>query len=391
MGNDSKVLQSALDRVANEGGGTVYIKSGTYDMYNSLYLRSGVNVVGLGPAPVLRKADGFTTKLAEDAGYALDRIAVQDAAGLTKGMGVAFSDDAHKSGWYVDVRTIKDVEGDVITLDEELDLDYLVRRNGKVETIYPVIFGKRVRGVRLENLIADGNRASNPALNGCRGGAIYFWKSERCIIENCTARNFNGDGISYQVSPHITVARCRSYRNAALGIHPGSGSHHTQVSNCQINNNGSIGLFLCWRVKDSRFADNVIEANGLDGISIGHKDTDNLFVGNTVERNGRHGVHFRPETQANGGHRNALEDNVIRDNGQEHEGDGIHIDAVTCDITIAGNTIEDTKRDGRVTQQNGIVLAEGVDGVVARGNVISGHPGETILNMSQGGRNSLQP
>lgn len=390
VGSDNVVLQSAVDWVAREGGGTVYVKSGAYIMHNSLYLRSRVNVIGLGAAPVLQKADAFASPLAEDAGYALDRVVLQDASGFEKGMGVAFSDDENCAGWAVGVRTITEIEGNTITLDEELDRDYLVTRNGKVESVFPVIFGKRVKRVRLENLVADGNRGANPPLNGCRAGAIYFWKSEHCSVEGCTARNFNGDGISYQVSPYTTITQCRSYRNAALGVHPGSGSHHTEVTDCRIYDNDGIGLFLCWRVKDSRFADNVIEKNGADGISIGHKDTDNLFVGNTIQRNGRHGIAFRAETPANGGHRNTLQDNTIRDNGQDHRADGIHIGAITHDITITGNTIEDTMRDGRVTQQNGIYLAEGVDGVKARGNVIGGHPGEAVVDESKGTRNSVQ-
>ncbi len=389
-GTDNTVLQAAVDAVAHNGGGTVYVKSGTYTMYDSLFLRTGVNVVGVGPAPVLQKAPSYATPLTEDAGYGLDRVVVQDASGLKKGMGLAFSDDAHKTGWYVNVRSITEVDGNTVSLDEGLDLDYLVARNGKVETVYPVICGKQVKAVKLENLVADGNRGSNALLNGCRGGAIYFWKSEHCVIDGCTARNYSGDGISYQVSPYVTVTRCRTYRNADLGVHPGSGSHHTEVTNCQITDNGGSGLFLCWRVKQSRFVNNLITGNSRDGVSIGHQDTDNVFVGNTIQRNGRHGVHFRPESEANGGHRNTLQDNIIRDNGQEQAADGIRLEASVHDITIVGNTIEDTGRDGRATQQNGISLGPGVDGVTTRGNVISGHPGDGIVDKSGGTHNSLQ-
>lgn len=390
VGSDNKALQAAVDHVSRKDGGTVYIKSGTYTMYDALHLKSGVNVVGLGPAPVLEKAPAVTVPLAEDAGYGLKTIVLQDASGLAPGMGVTLCDDLHRTGWYVNTRTIKRIEGNAIVLDQELDLDYLVARNGRVEGTHSVIFGKQVRNVRIENLIADGNRAHTPHLNGCRGAAIYLWKSERCVVDGCKARNFNGDGISYQVSPFVTVTRCRSYRNAGCGVHPGSGSHHTEVTDCNIYDNGNTGLFLCWRVKDSRFADNVIERNGADGISIGHKDTDNLLAGNTVERNGRHGVAFRAEAEANGGHRNTLQDNVIRDNGQDEPGDGIHISGITYDIDILGNTIEDTTRDGRVTQRNGILVGEGADGIKTRGNVIRGHSGEMIVDRSKAPGNSLQ-
>ena len=390
VGSDNFAIQKAVDYVAKEGGGSVFVKSGTYCMYNALYLRTGVDVVGVGPAPVLQKANGFKTKLAEDAGYANDKIVVEDASGLQAGMGISFLDDANTSGWYVNVRTITKVDGKTLTLDEGLDLDYLIARNARITTAGPVIFGKQVKVVRVENLIADGNRSANEPMDGCRGAAIYFWKSDHCSVVSCTARNYNGDGFSYQVSPYVTLSRCKSYRNSALGVHPGSGSEHTEVSGCEVYDNDGAGLFLDWRVRDSLFTDNQIQKNGLDGISIGHKDTDNHFVGNTLERNGRHGVYFRAETEANGGHRTTLENNVIRDNGQTARGDGIHIEAATHDITIRGNTIEDTGRDGRVTQQNGIYLGKGVDGVQTRGNTIGGHPGEVIVDQSGGLRNSLQ-
>ncbi len=389
-GSDDRVLQQAVDRVFAEGGGTVYIKSGRYVMANSLFLRSGVDVVGLGPSPILQLADAASSPLAEDAGYGVDRVLVTNPAGFRAGMGVAISDDRHNTAWYVCTRTITAVEGRTLVLDEELDLDYLASRNGKVEGVVPVIFGKRVERVRLENLLADGNRSNTPALNGCRGGAIYFWKSRDCVVDNCKARNFNGDGISYQVSPGITITRCRAYRNAGHGIHPGSGSYNTDVSECMIEDNGEVGLFLCWRVTGSRFQDNTVINNGLDGISIGHKDTDNTFVGNTVELNGRHGVHFRAETEANGGHRNTFEDNVIRDNGQKQPGDGVHVEGITRDLVFKGNTIEDTQRDGRVSQRNGIFLGAGVDGVRTRGNIIQGQSGQAMVDRSGNAGNSLQ-
>jgi parallel beta-helix repeat protein len=390
IGCDNQALQVAVDAVARDGGGTVFIKTGTYAMYNSLFLRSGVSIVGLGPAPVLQKVDGFSAILTEDGAYGQSRIVVDDASNLKKGMGIAISDDAHRSAWYVAVRTIAAVEGNCITLDEPMDLDYLVSRKAKVETSSPVICGLQVKRARVENIVADGNRAANAALNGCRGGAIYLWKSEYCTIDNCTARNFNGDGISVQVSPNCTVTRCKVYRNAGEGVHPGSGSHHAEVSACRMQDNGAAGLFVCWLVQNSRFTGNTIERNGGDGISIGHQDTDNLFTDNIIERNGRHGVYFRPETALNGGHRNTLQNNTIRDNGQSSPGDGIHVAGATFDLVISGNTIEDTPRDGRTTQQNGVFLAAGVDGVKTRGNTIRGNASQSIADESGGLRNSLQ-
>lgn len=379
VGSDSQTLQAAVDRVAAEGGGTVYVKSGYYTMYDALHLRSGVSVVGVGSAPVLRHADSFTTRLAQDARTGCDRLVVANPSGLGKGVGVAISDDTHASGRKVALRTVKAVEGNAVILNRELELDYLVARNGKVETTHPVISGEQVRRVRLENLIADGNRASTRPADGCRGAAIYLWQSERCTVADCTARNFPGDGISLQATSRITVDSCHVYHNSGSGICVGSASHHAEITDCHVHDNGADGLCLDWGVDASRFADNVVEGNGGDGISLGHQCADNLLIGNTVERNGRHGVAFRTEAGPAGAMRNTLQANIIRDNGQRQTGDGIHIQAGAQDITITGNTIEDTARDGRVTQRHGIFVARGAAGIKTRGNTIRGHPGEMVV------------
>ncbi len=390
VGSDNAALQRAVDMVSHDGGGTVFVKSGTYTMVNSLMLRSGVSLVGIGPAPVLQKADGITAKLAGDADYAGTELVVEDASSLQPGMGVTLSDDVHNTGWYPETRTLTALKGTTLTLDEPLELDFLAARHAKLETAYPLLCGRQVTKLRIENLVADGNRGSNAPLTGCCGGAIYLWKSAACRIIGCTARNFNGDGISLQVSPLTEVLRCRSYRNSGHGIECSAGSVRVQVTDCHAYDNDGAGLYLGSRVSGSRFTGNDLQRNGLDGVSLGHQDTDNLLAGNSIERNGRHGVHFRPETALNGAHRNTLQDNLIRSNGQVEPGDGIHVDAVTLDLEIRGNTIENAPRDGRPTQRNGIYLARGVDGVKTRANVFGGLTGEALVDESGGVRNSLQ-
>ena len=116
--------------------------------------------------------------------------------------------------------------------------------------------------------------------------------SENVTVRDCTARNYNGDGISFQISDGVQVLNSESYGHAGFGIHPGTDSARSVVSRCHMHHNGDIGLFLCWRVQHGRFENNIIEDNGHYGISIGHKDTDNEFTNNTIARNGRVGVDF---------------------------------------------------------------------------------------------------
>src|SRR5262249_5985951 len=152
-----------------------------------------------------------------------------------------------------------------------------------------------------------------------------LYRVRNVTVRNCTARNYNGDGISFQITQDVKVEHCESYGHAGYGIHPGTGSEAPVVENCWLHHNDDIGLFLCWRVRHGRFANNRIENNGHYGISIGHKDTDNEFTENTIARNGVSGVYFRTETLLNSGHRNTFRSNQVLDNGSQKSGYGFYV------------------------------------------------------------------
>ena len=195
----------------------------------------------------------------------------------------------------------------------------------------------------VEGLTIEGNRAHAQPLNGCRGGGIYLFESADVAIRHCTVQNYNGDGISFQVSQRVVVEDCQVENNAGLGLHPGSGSQNPVVRRNVSVRNGSDGLFVCWRVKHGVFEGNEIRENGGAGISIGHKDSDNVFRKNEVTANARSGVLFRSETEAMGAHRNVFENNVILDNGLGADGklraEPILIQGVHRDLQFRGNTI----------------------------------------------------
>ncbi|MGD9496401.1 MAG: right-handed parallel beta-helix repeat-containing protein [Armatimonadota bacterium] len=335
-------IQQAMDEAARRGATEVIIPAGEYVCHNSVFLRDNI-VLRADGVVVLRKAEGFSRPLISDCGFYYDRVKVADPSEWQVGWGVTLQAAPQPRGFFDDVRTIAAIEGDDLILDRPVDhSDFTVAGGATVQNVFPLIAGYGVTGAAVEGIICDGNAAHNPMINGCRGGAIYLCACQRCRIVRCVARNFNGDGISYQVSPYTEVIGCTAQDNTGLGLHPGSGSHHTLVRDCEVFRNGGVGLFLCWRVAHSRFEGNHIHDNGLFGVSIGHKDTDNLFVANTIEHNARHGVYFRDEPDYNAGHRCSLERNVIRNNGGAEDA-AIRIDGHTVGTRIVGNTIADDR------------------------------------------------
>jgi len=283
-------------------------------------------------------------------------------------------DDTSSSGWDISVTAITAVEGNVLRINPMTLKDYnLVEQHARVRNTFPILCAIQTEGVVFENLIVDGNREQNAYLDGCRGGAIYLHVSRDAVVRNCVARNYNGDGISFQITDNIQVLNCESYGHSGFGLHPGTGSDKPIVKGCRIHDNGQVGLFLCWRVRHGQFTDNVIEDNGQYGISIGHKDTDNIFVNNTVSGNGFSGVLFRKETFANSGHRNTFKENKILDNGKGPKGYGFYIEPQATDIVITGNRIAETRGGDLRTQRFGVYKVHGAGSIALHGNIMEGH------------------
>ncbi len=371
-GNDNVALQKAADLL--RPGDTLEIGPGTYTMNNSLFVPSKVTVRGTPGQTILKKGPGVQSRLIDDGDYGERQLAVAEPEKFQPGMGLSVMDDTSASGWDVSVTAIAAVEGNLLRINPMTLRDYNVEeKHARVQNSFPILCAIQTEGVVFENLIVDGNREQNTYLDGCRGGAIYLHISRDAVVRDCVARNYNGDGISFQITENIQVLNCESYGHSGFGLHPGTGSDKPVVKGCRIHDNGQVGLFLCWRVRHGRFTDNTIENNGQYGISIGHKDTDNEFVNNTVSGNGFSGVYFRKETFANSGHRNTFRENTILDNGKGVKGYGFYVEPQATGIVIADNRIAETRGGASRTQRYGVYKAYGAGSVMVQGNRMAGH------------------
>jgi parallel beta-helix repeat protein len=366
LGTDSAALQKAAQML--KPGDTLVIGPGTYSMQNSLFVPSGVTVRGTKDKTILKKSRGIESALAEDGDYGEGSLAVVEPGKFLPGMGISVVDDKLKDGWDISISSIVDIKGPYLMINPITVRDYDQERlHAKVRNTFPILCVMNAEKVTLEDITVDGNRPENAYIDGCRGGAIYLYNVRDVTVRNCTARNYNGDGISFQITENVQILNSESYGHAGYGVHPGTGSVRPLVQGCRMHNNGDIGLFLCWRVRHGRFENNVIEDNGRYGISIGHKDTDNEFLNNTVARNGSCGVYFRKETLKNSGHRNVFRNNTVVDNGNARDGYGFYISAAAGDLVIEKNKIADTRGAG-ATQKIAIYKAPGAGSVLSRDN-----------------------
>lgn len=371
IGNDNVALQKAADLL--RPGDTMTIGEGVYTMNNSLRIPSGVTVRGVPGRSILRKSAGVESALTEDGDYGETGLRVAEPEKFKPGMGIAISDDKLSSGWDISISTIAAVEDNLLRVTDMSLRDYdHERMHARVRNSFPILCVMDAQNVVLEDLTVDGNKAENAYLDGCRGGAIYLYHVKDITVRNCVAHDYNGDGISFQITSNVQVLNCESYGHTGYGVHPGTGSERPTIQNCRVHDNGQVGIFLCWRVRHGKISHNTIESNGKYGISIGHKDTDNEFDDNTIVRNGVTGVLFRDETFANSGHRNTFRANRILDNGDDKQGYGFLVYPHAGDIVIEHNQIAETREKGK-TQRFGVYKLSGAGNVILKDNELKGH------------------
>lgn len=355
VGRNEKAIQAAVDSVARWGGGTVRILPGEYDFRNAVHLVSHVRLIGSGPETVIRKAPSRTVKLAEDSDWYDREITLEDDAGFQVGDGVCLrTKDPHNGGPDVLKRTLVARSGKRFKLDRPLRENFWLSGDPTCASLFPLLSGGNISEVVIENLTLDGNKAENDNLDGNYAGCVFLQDCQRMTIRSVTARNYNGDGLSWQICHDVVVEDCHSHDNAGLGLHPGSGSQRPVMRRNRLERN-HIGLFFCWGVKYGLAEENVIVDTATAGISIGHRDTDNLVRRNRVLRSGQAGILFRPERgESYAGHRNRIEQNEVVDSG---DGAGVAIDVqgATRDVQLVRNRLRETRGP---QQRIGIRLAK---------------------------------
>jgi hypothetical protein len=367
-GSTDKALQAAVDYVAGFGGGTVKILPGTYKLRNAVHLRSHVRLIGQGDQTVLLKEPSATTTLAADSDWFDQEITLSDASSFQLGDGVCLRTKDPKTGVQeVIKRTLVARTGNRFKLNKALRENVWRLNNGTVSTLFPILTGEFIEDVVIENLILDGNKENNSELDGNYAGCIFLQDCNRITMRGVHARNYRGDGISWQICHDVLVEHCVSEGHTGLGLHPGSGSQRPIMRDNVLRDN-NIGIFFCWGVKRGLAENNRIEGNRV-GVSIGHHDNDNVVAKNTISGSKEAGILFRPERGPDfAGHRNRIEANVLKDNGGE-SGAAIDIQGGTQSLRITGNTIEDTRGTAK---RSGVRAGAETQDIVVEGNTIKG-------------------
>ena len=370
VGTSEKVLQAAVDYVVRFGGGTVKILPGTYELRNAVYLPSGIRILGSGADSILKKNAQVKTTLTDDSNWYEQEITVEDAGGFNVGDGIAIQvTDPHNGGPDVLKRTLVARDGNRFKLDKPLRENLWLVGKPNISNLFPLLTSEYTADVTIENLMLDGNRENNENFNGNYGGCIFLQDCNRYTFRNVEARNYNGDGFSWQICHDVVVENCHSHDNADLGLHPGSGSQRPVMRGNKIER-CSIGIFFCWGVKYGLAENNTIDECANQGISIGHCDTDNLVCNNEIRRSGQVGILFRDENRGRDfwPHRNRIEHNRVIDSGPD-DGVAIDIRGKTGAIVLHENEIRETRQP---MSRTAVKIGPEAGEVTLQDNVIAG-------------------
>jgi len=369
IGYNNNSIQYAIDALGNHGG-SVILSPGEYVINAPVRLKSNVRLIGSGKETILRRAKGVQTAYIVDADYGELKVTVKNPDGFLPGMKIQVTDKENSSCWNVSTAYITDIIDNVIYIDDYLIRDYRSDLDGKISNASSVIEIIKAENVFVKNLLVDGNRDENFRMDGCNGSGIYIFKSKNVTIDQVVVKDFNGEGISWQITENVSIKNSEISGSGNIGLHPGTGSPLTLIENNDVHDNDVDGLFICWRVHHSKVIGNRFYNNGRYGICTGHKDTDVIFEKNHVYNNDSDGINLRGESAANAPHRNTFTGNIIENNGRKNGGYGISFNAPAEDIVISDNIIRDT---GPATQKAGLYYYDKALPVNLIGNEMSGH------------------
>jgi hypothetical protein len=300
-------IQCAVDRAAMLGGGEVVLSAGTFEMADSLHLRSAVTVRGQGTATVLRKGPEKSSRINTGLGYGHFDVCVDEPDLFQAGEGIWLRDDnAH--GFYTTVGTLVARDGDTWFTSRPHCHDYSPRFHAVAATLFPVVSAYDVTDAVVEDLAIDGNKAANPTeITGCRSGGLFALRCNRLGLFRLTVRDCNTEGIGFQTCDDAEVAGCLVTGCTGNGYHPGSGSNRFHMHDCVARGNHASGLFYCLRVRGCLLENCTFEGNAAHGVSTGGRDSGNVNRGLVIRDNGGCGFYFRDD----GGRNDSPHDNVI--------------------------------------------------------------------------------
>jgi hypothetical protein len=361
------MIQDAIDAVARAGGGRVILPALELELDRGLELRAGTELVGQGERTVLRKAAGRVYPLTGYHNYGMCDVPLVSTAGLVPGMTVSVYDRPRR-GFYSTFARLTWVEPGWVGLDHGIEADYAADQEPVLTTAFPLVFGHGIGNAAVRDLALVGSREANrdTRMDGCRGGAIYFAQSHDIEITGVAEREYNGEGLSFQMCRAVSIRQCRFDANTGNGMHPGAGSTGACFADCGGDGNAMAGFFFCVRATRISVRRCAFSNNAGPGLSIGTRDCYNRIEDCTIRANGGPGILCRKGPRPIEVHSCRIEANRFVGNARTAGAAEIEVQDAAHDLVIVRNTLCGDPALPRLA-----VLAEGqVTGIHLDGNTV---------------------
>jgi len=347
--NDQVEIQQALDNLPS-GGGSVYLREGTYNIGGTITLDNNVALIGSGAGPLLYLANNVNDNViqATNCGNLLVTNLRIWGNGLnnTAGSGISFEnvEDSKIIGCWVE------------NFDDHGILLYGLSNGNAVSG--NTCQGNGTGGIYL--YVSFNNSISG---NTCQGNEIdgIFLESDNNTVNGNTCTGNGHHGIFLDASDYNTVSGNTCTGNDNYGIYLSDSSNNTVTGNTCTGNgedgiisryggannitgntctgNDRAGIHVGYS-NNNTVSGNTCTGNGEDGIYLGSPSINNTVSGNTCTGNCHHGIYLYA-TSFEPFYNNAILVNTVVGNSQDNDNtyDGIFVDGY-CDYNnIQGNTV----------------------------------------------------
>lgn len=341
---DYSTIQEAINALPSTNAGEILIKGGEYLLSKAIKIDGREDLVlrGVGKATRLKVANKVGCSIVQDAAAGQKNVVASNGGIFQVGQHVCIKDNTN----YM-VNVIAQINGNTLTMEDELEETYYAANGGWIYTCQSAIYvtGPSKR-IRITNLLVDGNRANQEF-----GRTGYYPKEHQ------------GDGMRVSSTcESILVDHCWVKSAIAHGICLG-GKGHLVVSN-ECWDNGYDGINAepsCDEVLiQGNYCHDQEPTNGWNGIQVGYSTyaTGTISVIGNVCDDNRQGI------AAQGGSRVHIAGNQLKNNRE----DGIEIYSMDR-FVISGNLI--TGADDLSDMTNTAIHVEAASSVgVISGNVV---------------------
>jgi parallel beta-helix repeat protein len=358
-------IQEAIDSLGGKGG-RVRVPAGRWHLSRSIWVPSGVSLVGDGPSTILQISALKVARLAKDIRKGGRVLTLRGQVPFKVGQEIGVSDDK-RGGWWGTHGIVEKIEKNQVTISARFNRALSAKDDAKAVSLFPAITAEGESDLELADFTIRGPRKYKGKWWDFTYSAIHLVLCQRARVTNVTVFEWPSDGIGVQRGSDVQVSQCQAHECRGHGFHPGTGLARSVWSHNIGKGNGGDGFFFCARVHHSTCSDSVFSENGLSGIGGVARGGDhhNIISDNVCSYNQKWGI------EATRGDEQVITGNLVLSNSQEKTGEypGIRLHDMERNVVTSNRLADDQDQP---TQTQGVVESGETDYNLVSSNLCVG-------------------